>query len=131
MDLPQQRLEEQVRTWMKELEELGWQGTPGTGDVPDTTRQEQMLRQRVLELLEPLERKRKELETAKAMYQLGRDLEDETVSVLGVAGAEGLGVPMGAAGGSVGAPSCSCGCRSGFPWRDQWIMEPTLRACSA
>ncbi|XP_057882015.1 spectrin beta chain, erythrocytic [Melospiza georgiana] len=75
------RLEEQVRTWMKELEELGWHGTPGTGDVPDTTRQEQMLRQRVLELLEPLERKRKELETAKAMYQLGRDLEDETLWV--------------------------------------------------
>ncbi|KAM3671171.1 spectrin beta chain, erythrocytic isoform 1-T2 [Ammospiza maritima maritima] len=75
------RLEEQVRTWMKELEELGWQGTTGTGDVPDTTRQEQMLRQRVLELLEPLERKRKELETAKAMYQLGRDLEDETLWV--------------------------------------------------
>ncbi|NXP63969.1 SPTB1 protein, partial [Chloropsis cyanopogon] len=75
------RLEEQVRTWMKELEELGWQGTPGAGDVPDTTRQEQMLRQRVLELLEPLERKRKELETAKAMYQLGQDLEDETLWV--------------------------------------------------
>ncbi|NXT67005.1 SPTB1 protein, partial [Chaetops frenatus] len=75
------RLEEQVRTWMKELEELGWQGTPGAGDVPDTTTQEQMLRQRVLELLEPLERKRKELETAKAMYQLGRDLEDETLWV--------------------------------------------------
>ncbi|NXE00367.1 SPTB1 protein, partial [Chaetorhynchus papuensis] len=75
------RLEEQVRTWMKELEELGWQGTPGAGDVPDATRQEQMLRQRVLELLEPLERKRKELETAKAMYQLGRDLEDETLWV--------------------------------------------------
>ncbi|NXO06071.1 SPTB1 protein, partial [Oriolus oriolus] len=75
------RLEEQVRTWMKELEELGWQGTPGAGDVPDAARQEQMLRQRVLELLEPLERKRKELETAKAMYQLGRDLEDETLWV--------------------------------------------------
>ncbi|NWS82710.1 SPTB1 protein, partial [Toxostoma redivivum] len=75
------RLEEQVRTWMKELEELGWQGTPGAGDVPDTSKQEQMLRQRVLELLEPLERKRKELETAKAMYQLGRDLEDETLWV--------------------------------------------------
>ncbi|XP_071284117.1 spectrin beta chain, erythrocytic isoform X2 [Agelaius tricolor] len=75
------RLEEQVRTWMKELEELGWQGTPGAGDVPDTTRQEEMLRQRVLELLEPLERKRKELETAKAMYQLGRDLEDEMLWV--------------------------------------------------
>ncbi|NXM07792.1 SPTB1 protein, partial [Tyrannus savana] len=75
------RLEEQVGTWMKELEELGWQGTPGAGDVPDATGQEQMLRQRVLELLEPLERKRKELETAKAMYQLGRDLEDETLWV--------------------------------------------------
>ncbi|NXF12676.1 SPTB1 protein, partial [Smithornis capensis] len=75
------RLEEQVRMWMKELEELGWQGTPGAGDVPDATKQEQMLQQRVLELLEPLERKRKELETAKAMYQLGRDLEDETLWV--------------------------------------------------
>ncbi|NXP33681.1 SPTB1 protein, partial [Leiothrix lutea] len=75
------RLEEQVRTWMKELEELGRQGTPGAEDMPDTTRQEQMLRQRVLELLEPVERKRKELETAKAMYQLGRDLEDETLWV--------------------------------------------------
>ncbi|KAI1232632.1 Spectrin beta chain, partial [Lamprotornis superbus] len=102
MGFPCQRLEEQVRTWMKELEELGRQGTPSAGDVPDTSKQEQMLRQRVLELLEPLERKRKELETAKAMYQLGRDLEDETVSVLAVAGAGGLGVPMGAARGSVG-----------------------------
>lgn len=126
--MPRQRLEEQVRTWMKELEELGWQGTPGAGDVPDTTKQEQMLRQRVLELLEPLERKRKELETAKAMYQLGRDLEDETVSVLALAG---LGAPMGAAGGSVGAPSRSCGCRSGFPWRNQRITAPTCQPCSA
>lgn len=131
MDLPRQRLEEQVRTWMKDLEELGWQGTPGAGDVPDATRQERMLQQRVLELLEPLERKRKELETAKAMYQLGRDLEDETVSVLAVVGTRGLGLPMGATGGSLGAPSCSCGCRSGFPWRGQRITAPTSQACSA
>ncbi|XP_032546719.1 spectrin beta chain, erythrocytic [Chiroxiphia lanceolata] len=75
------RLEEQVGTWMKELEELGWQGTAGARDEPGATGQEQMLRQRVLELLEPLERKRKELETAKAMYQLGWDLEDETLWV--------------------------------------------------
>ncbi|NXG15836.1 SPTB1 protein, partial [Grallaria varia] len=75
------RLEEQVGMWMKEVEELGQQGTPGAGDMPDAIGQEQMLRQRVLELLEPLERKRKELETAKAMYQLGRDLEDETLWV--------------------------------------------------
>ncbi|NXW55501.1 SPTB1 protein, partial [Eurystomus gularis] len=71
------RLEEQVRAWMKELEELEWQGPGPAADVPDGDRQEQRLRQRFLELLEPLERRRKELETAKAMFQLGRDLEDE------------------------------------------------------
>ncbi|NWW97860.1 SPTB1 protein, partial [Caloenas nicobarica] len=75
------RLEEQVRARLKELEELGWPGHPPTGDVPDTAGQEQRLRQRFLDLLEPLERRRKELETAKAIYQLGRDLEDETMWV--------------------------------------------------
>ncbi|XP_042641312.1 spectrin beta chain, erythrocytic isoform X2 [Tyto alba] len=75
------RLEEQVRARMKELEELGWQGLPTAGDVPDATGHEQRLQQRFLDLLEPLERKRKELESAKAMYQLGRDLEDETLWV--------------------------------------------------
>lgn len=82
MALPHQRLEEQVRARLKELEELGWPGPPPTGDVPDTAGQEQRLRQRFLDLLEPLERRRKELETTRAVYQLGRDLEDETVSVL-------------------------------------------------
>ncbi|NXS91224.1 SPTB1 protein, partial [Jacana jacana] len=76
-----ERLEEQVRARMKELEELEWQGPTPAGDVPDGDRQEQRLRQRFLELLEPLERRRKELETTKAMYQLGRDLEDETLWV--------------------------------------------------
>ncbi|KAF1644735.1 Spectrin beta chain, erythrocytic, partial [Eudyptes chrysocome] len=75
------RLEEQVGAWMKELEELGWQGPPPAGDVPDADGHEQRLRQRFLNLLEPLERRKKELETAKAMYQLGRDLEDETLWV--------------------------------------------------
>ncbi|KAM6393235.1 spectrin beta chain, erythrocytic isoform 1-T2 [Pluvialis apricaria] len=75
------RLEEQVGEWMKELEELEWQGVPPAGDVPDADGHEQRLRQRFLDLLEPLERRRKELETAKAMYQLGRDLEDETLWV--------------------------------------------------
>ncbi|NXX84109.1 SPTB1 protein, partial [Urocolius indicus] len=75
------RLEEQVRGRQKELEELEWQGPPATGDVPDTAGDEKRLRQRFLEVLEPLERKRKELESAKAMYQLGRDLEDETLWV--------------------------------------------------
>uniref|UniRef100_A0A672V0U3 Spectrin beta chain n=1 Tax=Strigops habroptila TaxID=2489341 RepID=A0A672V0U3_STRHB len=75
------RLEEQVGTWMKELEELGLQDPPLVGDVTDGDRHDQRLRQRCLELLEPLQRRRKELETAKAMYQLGRDLEDETLWV--------------------------------------------------
>ncbi|XP_068004288.1 spectrin beta chain, erythrocytic [Melanerpes formicivorus] len=75
------RLEEQVRTWMKELEELESQAPPAAGDVPDAEGQEQRLRQRFLELLEPLERRRKELENAKAVYQLERDLEDEALWV--------------------------------------------------
>ncbi|KAM6075066.1 LOW QUALITY PROTEIN: spectrin beta chain, erythrocytic [Chlamydotis macqueenii] len=75
------RLEEQVRARMKELEELEWQGQPLTGDVPDADGQEQRLRQRFLNLLEPLERRRKELEATKAIYQLRRDLEDETLWV--------------------------------------------------
>ncbi|NXI46190.1 SPTB1 protein, partial [Galbula dea] len=75
------RLEEQVKVWMKELEELECQGQPTAGDVPDADKQEQRLRQRFLELLEPLERRRKELENAKAMYQLARDLEDEAMWV--------------------------------------------------
>ncbi|XP_059681849.1 spectrin beta chain, erythrocytic [Gavia stellata] len=75
------RLEEQVGARMKELEELGWQGPPPAGDVPDADGHEQRLQRRFLDLLEPLGRKRKELEAAKAMYQLGRDLEDETLWV--------------------------------------------------
>uniref|UniRef100_A0A8D0EH10 Spectrin beta chain n=1 Tax=Strix occidentalis caurina TaxID=311401 RepID=A0A8D0EH10_STROC len=72
---------EQVGARMKELEDLGWQGLPAAGDVPDTDGHEQRLRQRFLDLLEPLERRRKELETTKAIYQLERDLEDETLWV--------------------------------------------------
>ncbi|XP_033918041.1 spectrin beta chain, erythrocytic [Melopsittacus undulatus] len=75
------RLEEQVGAWMRELEELGLQGPSPAGDVPDGDRHDQRLRQRCLELLEPVQRRRKELETAKAMYQLERDLEDESLWV--------------------------------------------------
>ncbi|XP_037257634.1 spectrin beta chain, erythrocytic [Falco rusticolus] len=75
------RLEEQVRAWMKELEELRWQGPAPAQDVQEVDEHEQRLQQQCLNLLEPLERKRKELETAKTMYQLARDLEDETLWV--------------------------------------------------
>ncbi|NXE85218.1 SPTB1 protein, partial [Cochlearius cochlearius] len=75
------RLEEQAGARMRELEELGWQGLPPAGDVPDADGQEQRLRRRFLDLLELLGKRRKELEAVKAMYQLGRDLEDEALWV--------------------------------------------------
>ncbi|XP_053923064.1 spectrin beta chain, erythrocytic isoform X1 [Cuculus canorus] len=75
------RLEEQVGARMKELDELEWQGPPLVRDEPDADGHEQKLRRRFRDLLEPLGRRRMELETAKAMYQLGRDLEDETLWV--------------------------------------------------
>ncbi|KFU90034.1 Spectrin beta chain, erythrocyte, partial [Chaetura pelagica] len=60
------RLEEQVRGRMKELEELEAYGPSPVGDVPDAGGDEQGLRRRFLDVLEPLERKRKGLgETAR------------------------------------------------------------------
>ncbi|XP_071618431.1 spectrin beta chain, erythrocytic [Heliangelus exortis] len=75
------RLEEQVRGRMKELEELESQGPVPGGAVPEAAGDEQRLRQRFLDVLEPLEKKRKELETTKAMFQLKRDVEEETLWV--------------------------------------------------
>ncbi|NXD18393.1 SPTB2 protein, partial [Nothocercus nigrocapillus] len=75
------RLEEQVGARKKEMEELVSQGAPLGGTAQEADSQEQKLQQRFLELLEPLERRRKELESYKAMYQLGRDLEDEALWV--------------------------------------------------
>ncbi|POI25971.1 hypothetical protein CIB84_010279, partial [Bambusicola thoracicus] len=72
------RLEEQVAARQKELMELK---APLAGVAPEPDAQEEKLQQRFLDLLEPLGKKRKELETSKAMYQLGRDLEDEMLWV--------------------------------------------------
>ncbi|NXL90699.1 SPTB1 protein, partial [Alectura lathami] len=71
-------LEEQVAARQGELAELV---APLAGAAPEPDGQEERLRQRFLDLLEPLGRRRKELETCKAMYQLGRDLEDEMLWV--------------------------------------------------
>ncbi|XP_068800473.1 spectrin beta chain, erythrocytic isoform X2 [Struthio camelus] len=75
------RLEEQVGARKEEMEELVSQGAPLGGAAPEADSQEQKLQQRFLNLLEPLERRRKELESFKATYQLRRDLEDETLWV--------------------------------------------------
>ncbi|XP_064369425.1 spectrin beta chain, erythrocytic isoform X2 [Dromaius novaehollandiae] len=75
------RLEEQVRARKKEMEELVSQGAPLGGATQEADSQEKKLQQRFLDLLELLERKRKKLKSFKAMYQLRRDLEDETLWV--------------------------------------------------
>nr|XP_013802206.1 PREDICTED: spectrin beta chain, erythrocytic isoform X2 [Apteryx mantelli mantelli] len=75
------RLEEQVGARKKEMEELVSQGAPLGGAAQEADSQEQKLQQRFLNLLESLERRRKELESFKTMYQLRRDLEDETLWV--------------------------------------------------
>uniref|UniRef100_A0A8B9PHB0 Spectrin beta chain n=1 Tax=Apteryx owenii TaxID=8824 RepID=A0A8B9PHB0_APTOW len=75
------RLEEQVGARKKEMEELVSQGAPLGGATQEADSQEQKLQQRFLNLLESLERRRKELESFKTMYQLRRDLEDETLWV--------------------------------------------------
>ncbi|KAM8807514.1 spectrin beta chain, erythrocytic [Eudromia elegans] len=75
------RLEEQVGARKKEMEELVSQGAPLGGAAQEADSQGQKLQQRFLELLEPLQRRRKELESYKAMYQLGRDLQDEAAWV--------------------------------------------------
>ncbi|XP_021258297.1 spectrin beta chain, erythrocytic isoform X1 [Numida meleagris] len=72
------RLEEQVAARQEELAELA---APLAGVAPEPDGQEERLQQRFLDLLEPLGKRRKELETSKAMYQLGRDLEDEMLWV--------------------------------------------------
>lgn len=124
--LPLQRLEEQVGARQEELAELA---APLAGAAPEPDGQEQRLQQRFLELLEPLGRRRRELETSKAMYQLARDLEDETVSTA-VAVAAGAAVP-GGTGHSVGAVACSCGCRRGCHGPGRRTTAPICRVCSA
>lgn len=86
MVFPSQRLEEQVEARQEELVELK---ASLAGIAPEPDGQEEKLQQRFLDLLKPLGKKRKELETSKAMYQLGRDLEDEMVSNMVQRGLQG------------------------------------------
>ncbi|XP_044294176.1 spectrin beta chain, erythrocytic isoform X1 [Varanus komodoensis] len=75
------RLEEQVSVRKKEMEDLLSHTPPTRGDMHELNGKHKIIERRFQELLEPLSKKRKELETAKARYQLNRDLADELLWV--------------------------------------------------
>ncbi|KAH0621178.1 hypothetical protein JD844_022231 [Phrynosoma platyrhinos] len=75
------RLDEQVSVRKKEMEDLLSQAPPSRGDLHEADGKHEIIERRFQDLLEPLSKKRKELETAKAGYQLDRDLADELLWV--------------------------------------------------
>lgn len=74
-----QRVEDQVNLRKEELEEL-FADAPSLGAEAGDT--DVSIERRFLDLLEPLGRRKKQLELSKAKLQISRDLEDETVSGL-------------------------------------------------
>lgn len=62
------------------MEDLLSQAPPAKGDIDKVDGKHEIIEKRFRDLLEPLSKKRKELETAKSGYQLDRDLADELVS---------------------------------------------------
>ncbi|XP_062972893.1 spectrin beta chain, erythrocytic isoform X3 [Elgaria multicarinata webbii] len=75
------RLEEQVSVRKKEMEDLLSQAPPARADMHEVDGKHEVIERRFQDLLEPLSKKRKELEMAKARYQLDRDLADELLWV--------------------------------------------------
>uniref|UniRef100_A0A803SPL5 Spectrin beta chain n=1 Tax=Anolis carolinensis TaxID=28377 RepID=A0A803SPL5_ANOCA len=75
------RLEEQVSVRKKEMEDLLSQAPPTRGDLHEVDGKHEIIERRFQGLLEPLSKKRRELETTKAGYQLDRDLADELLWV--------------------------------------------------
>ncbi|ETE72727.1 Spectrin beta chain, erythrocyte, partial [Ophiophagus hannah] len=74
-------LDEQVSLRKKEMEGLLSQGPPVKRDMDEVDSKHEIIERRFQDLVEPLGRKRKELEMAKAGYQLDRDLADELLWV--------------------------------------------------
>ncbi|VFV28845.1 erythrocytic (includes [Lynx pardinus] len=72
------RVEDQVNVRKEELGELLAQ-VPSLGDEAEDT--DVSIEKRFLDLLEPLERRKKQLESSRAKLQISRDLEDETLWV--------------------------------------------------
>lgn len=74
--LVSQRVEDQVNVRKVELEELFAQ-MPSLGE--EAEHEDLSIEKRFLDLLEPLGRRKKQLESSRARLQISRDLEDETV----------------------------------------------------
>ncbi|XP_042845831.1 spectrin beta chain, erythrocytic [Panthera tigris] len=72
------RVEDQVNVRKEELGELLAQ-VPSLGEEAEDT--DVSIEKRFLDLLEPLERRKKQLESSRAKLQISRDLEDETLWV--------------------------------------------------
>ncbi|XP_041514121.1 spectrin beta chain, erythrocytic [Microtus oregoni] len=72
------RVEDQVNLRKEELEELFAEAPSLGAEAGDT---DMSIEKRFLDLLEPLGRRRKQLELSKAKLQISRDLEDETLWV--------------------------------------------------
>ena len=70
-------MEDQVNVRKEELGELFAQ-VPSLGEEAGDA--DMSIEKRFLDLLEPLERRKKQLESSRAKLQISRDLEDETVS---------------------------------------------------
>ncbi|XP_066467623.1 spectrin beta chain, erythrocytic isoform X1 [Tiliqua scincoides] len=75
------RLDEQVSVRKREMEDLLSQAPPAKGDIDKVNGKHEIIEKRFQDLLEPLSKRRKQLETAKAGYQLDRDLADELLWV--------------------------------------------------
>ncbi|XP_060133827.1 spectrin beta chain, erythrocytic isoform X2 [Zootoca vivipara] len=75
------RLDEQVNVRKKEMEDLLSHAPPSRGDLHEVDGKHEIIERRFQDLLQPLGKRRKELETTKARYQLDRDLDDELLWV--------------------------------------------------
>lgn len=76
--LVSQRVEDQVNVRKEELGEL-FAEMPSLGEEEEGA--DFSIEKRFLDLLEPLGRRKKQLESSRAKLQISRDLEDETVRV--------------------------------------------------
>lgn len=77
LSLASQRVEDQVNVRKEELGELFAEAPSQREEVGDA---DLNMEKRFLDLLEPLGRRKKQLESSRDKLQISRDLEDETVS---------------------------------------------------
>lgn len=113
--LVSQRVEDQVNVRKEELQELFGQA-PSLGEEAGDA--DLSIEKRFLDLLEPLGRRRKQLELSKAKLQISRDLEDETVRGLQPLQPTGLSRQL--------LPGAAGRCPQQFLAADDWSSHPLI-----